>query len=289
MTFQMLNYLVALEKYRHFNRAAKACRVGQPTLSEQIRKLEAELGGPLLERTSRKVVFTQEGVRLVRQAQKILYELRRLHDLVERQRDPLSGLLHLGIVRSCAPYLLPHVIPPLRRRFPDLHLRFYEGNRHSLLPQLESGKLDALVLACQPEDAPVAIPLFDEPLLLALNYRHPWAGRHTVTPDMLSELDDLTLAEDDELPPAFSAVRQKAQIHGRLSANLELLRSQLASCTGAGLFPRLAATPMTGVCYIPFQPALTRTLFMIWRGDMRDLRYRCVASTIHATMRRLLV
>ena len=111
MNIRDLEYLVALAEHRHFRRAADSCHVSQPTLSGQIRKLEDELGVMLLERTSRKVLFTQAGMLLVDQARTVLREVKVLKEMASQQGETMSGPLHIGLIPTVGPYLLPHIIP----------------------------------------------------------------------------------------------------------------------------------------------------------------------------------
>lgn len=110
MNIRDLEYTVALAEHRHFRRAADSCHVGQPTLSGQIRKLEDELGVMLLERTSRKVLFTQAGLLLVDQARTVLREVKVLKEMASQQGETMSGPLHIGLIPTVGPYLLPHII-----------------------------------------------------------------------------------------------------------------------------------------------------------------------------------
>ena len=105
-------------QHRHFRRAADSCHVSQPTLSGQIRKLEDELGVMLLERTSRKVLFTQAGMLLVDQARTVLREVKVLKEMASQQGETMSGPLHIGLIPTVGPYLLPHIIPMLHQTFP---------------------------------------------------------------------------------------------------------------------------------------------------------------------------
>ena len=146
MNIRDLEYLVALAEHRHFRRAADSCHVSQPTLSGQIRKLEDELGVMLLERTSRKVLFTQAGLLLVDQARTVLREVKVLKEMASQQGETMSGPLHIGLIPTIGPYLLPLIIPMLHQTFPKLEMYLHEAQTHQLLAQLDSGKLDALAV-----------------------------------------------------------------------------------------------------------------------------------------------
>jgi LysR family hydrogen peroxide-inducible transcriptional activator len=119
MNLRDLEYLVALEEEKHFRKAAERCFVSQPTLSGQLRKLEDELGVILIERTSRKVLFTPAGDAMARQARKVLKEARELKSIGQHFAEPMSGEIHIGFIPTVGPYLLPHIIQDLREHFPS--------------------------------------------------------------------------------------------------------------------------------------------------------------------------
>ena len=177
----MILNTVSLAEHRHFRRAADACHVSQPTLSGQIRKLEDELGVMLLERTSRKVLFTQAGLLLVDQARTVLREVKVLKEMASQQGEAMSGPLHIGLIPTVGPYLLPHIIPMLHQSFPKLEMYLHEAQTQQLLNQLDSGKLDCAILALVKEsEAFIEVPLFDEPMKLAVWQDHPWKDRDRV-------------------------------------------------------------------------------------------------------------
>ncbi len=181
MNIRDLEYLVSLAEHRHFRRAADACHVSQPTLSGQIRKLEDELGVMLLERTSRKVLFTQAGLLLVDQARTVLREVKVLKEMASQQGEAMSGPLHIGLIPTTGPYLLPQIIPMLHQTFPKLEMYLHEAQTQQLLAQLDSGKLDCAILALVKEsEAFIEVPLFDEPMKLAVYEDHPWRERDRV-------------------------------------------------------------------------------------------------------------
>lgn len=126
MNLRDLKYLVALADHKHFGRAATACFVSQPTLSTQIKKLEDELGVPLVERAPRKVMLTPAGREAAMRARSIVAEVEQMKEAARRSQDPEAGTVRLGIFPTLAPYLLPHVVPRIRERFPRLELLLIE-------------------------------------------------------------------------------------------------------------------------------------------------------------------
>src|SRR6478735_2786297 len=125
-TLRQLRYLVAVVDRCHFGQAAAACNVSQSTLSASIQELEELLGAPLLERTKRSVVPTALGRSVAERARSLLEGAENLMDLAQASRDPLSGPLHLGVIPTIGPFLLPRTLPKLRESFPKLQLYLRE-------------------------------------------------------------------------------------------------------------------------------------------------------------------
>jgi LysR family hydrogen peroxide-inducible transcriptional activator len=290
MNIRDLEYLVALAEHKHFRKAAEACFVSQPTLSGQIRKLEDELGISLLERTSRRVLFTDAGLRLVAQAQKVLLEVKVLTELASQQGDSMAGPLHIGFIPTVGPYLLPLIIPALRHLFPQLELFLHEAQTQQLVQKLEEGQLDCIILAAVKESEPfIELPLFDEPMVLAVPETHRWAERMTISlgdlnGETLLMLGDGHCLRDQAMGFCFAA---GANEDGRFKAtSLETLRNMVAAGSGITLLPKLA-TPKEercrdGVCYIPVEkPVPTRLITLAYRpGSPLRARYEKIAVAI---------
>src|SRR5574337_453601 len=181
MNLRDLQYLVALAEHRHFGRAAEACFVSQPTLSTQIKKLEEELGVPLVERTPRKVLMTEVGRDIAIRARDVLGGVEQIRAVARRTLDPESGTVRLGIFPTLGPYLLPHIVPQIRERFPRLVLLLVEEKTEVLLRLLREGKLDAAVLALPVHDDQLHTEfLFEEPFVLAAPLDHPLARQKSL-------------------------------------------------------------------------------------------------------------
>src|SRR5688572_9629546 len=174
MNLRDLKYLVSLADHKHFGRAAAACFVSQPTLSTQIKKLEDELGVPLVERAPRKVMLTPAGREAASRARGIVAEVEQMKEAARRSQDPEAGTVRLGIFPTLGPYLLPHVIPSIRERFPQLELLLIEEKSDVLLERLRDGRLDAALLALPLHDDQLHSEfLFEEPFVLAVPQHHP--------------------------------------------------------------------------------------------------------------------
>ena len=274
MNLRDLRYLVALADLRHFGRAADACFVSQPTLSTQIRKLEEELGVVLIERAPRKVMLTAAGQDAVQRARRIVAEVDELKEAARRSRDPASGALRLGVFPTLGPYLLPHVVPQLRERFPQLELLLLEEKSDVLLARLREGKLDAALLALPLHDDQLhAELLFEEPFLLAAPEQHPLAGAHALHIDALGDetlllLEDGHCLRDQALDVCrLSGAQEKT---GFRATSLETLRQMVAAGVGVTLLPALSVhdpiVQPAGIRLVRFaDPAPSRRIALVWR------------------------
>ena len=296
MNIRDLEYLVALAEHKHFRRAADACHVSQPTLSGQIRKLEDELGIILLERTSRKVRFTQSGLLLVDQAKTVLREVKLLKEMASNQGKEMTGPLHVGVIPTIGPYLMPHIVPALQNAFPDLELFLYEAQTHQLLEQLETGRLDCAIVASVRETEPfIEVPLFKERMLLAVAENHPWAKEQTIPMSMLKDhemlmLDDGHCLRNQALGYCFTA-GAKENSHFQ-ATSLETLRNMVAANAGMTLMPELAVLSegeRGGVKYLPCQPEPSRDVILVYRpGSPLRARYERIAEAIANSVKSIL-
>lgn len=266
-----LKYLVAVAEQRHFGKAAEACFVSQPTLSTQIKKLEEELGVTLIERTNRQVMLTPVGARIVDKARRVLREVSELTDLAEEYRDPYGGDFHLGIIPTVAPYLLPKILGPIRKAFPNLRIRLTEGQTAVISELLRNGELDAVILALPlDEENVVAVPLYREPFYFAASRDHPKAGKKTVS---LDDLDDeqVLLLEDGHClrDQALEVCKSHNAVENTnfRATSIETLRQMVAAGEGITLMPELAIPQRAGaVRYVPFKARVPhRDIGICWR------------------------
>ena len=274
MNIRDLRYLIAVADHRHFGRAAAASFVSQPTLSTQIRKLEDELGVALIERAPRKVMLTPIGVEIVERARRVVGEVEQMKEAARRSQKPEAGVVRLGIFPTLGPYLLPHVIPSIRERFPDLQLLLVEEKSDELLARLRDGRLDAAILALPVQDDQLHHDyLFEEPFLLAVPERHPLAKREALRVDDLAHEDLLLLEDGHCLRRQTLDVCQLAGAHEKTefrATSLETLRQMVAANVGITLLPTLAVQPPvahpSNIRLLPFsdvQPS--REIAMFWR------------------------
>ena len=167
-TIKQLQYLVALRQHGHFGKAAEACFVTQSTLSAGLRELENLLGIVLVERTRRVVRFTPLGQKISEKALRVLRESEELTDMARAEGKPLHGELRMGVIPTIAPFLLPAMLPRLRKQWPHLKLFLREEPSQAACDALHRGQLDCVLLAipfaCGDVDK---APLFDDRLFIA--------------------------------------------------------------------------------------------------------------------------
>lgn len=147
MTLQQLEYILAVNQFRHFAKAAEYCRVTQPTLSAMIQKLEEELDTRIFDRSQQPVCPTPVGIHIIEQAQNILVQANRIKNIIEEEKHSLTGIFKLGILPTVAPYLLPRFFPQLMKKYPDLDIRVVEMKTNDIKKALQTGEIDAGIVA----------------------------------------------------------------------------------------------------------------------------------------------
>jgi LysR family hydrogen peroxide-inducible transcriptional activator len=167
-TLKQLQYLVTLQDTGHFGKAAESCFVSQSTLSASLRELESLIGVTLVERNRRVVGFTPLGTRIADKARRVLREAEELADMARAAGQPLTGDLRMGVIPTIAPFLLPTMLPVVRREWPKLKLYLREETSQSACDALQRGQLDCVLLALPYACGDVAsAALFDDPLFVA--------------------------------------------------------------------------------------------------------------------------
>jgi LysR family transcriptional regulator, hydrogen peroxide-inducible genes activator len=245
LSLRDLEYVVAVAEHGHFGRAAEACHVSQPALSAQIRKIEGLLELQLFERDNRSVRITPAGSAVATQARVVLEEAKKIAELAGSRKGPLEGRLRLGAIASVGPYLIPHLLRPLRRRYPSLELVLKEGLTETLVAELRAGALDAIIASPTfDEEGLRGIPLFFEPFVLAVPKELPLSSKSPLrTADLKAEemvlLEDGHCLKDQTL--RFCPAGRRGDSRRFHATSLETLRHMVASGIGYTLLPLLAA------------------------------------------------
>jgi LysR family hydrogen peroxide-inducible transcriptional activator len=297
MNLRDLKYFIALADTRHFGQAAARTFVSQPTLSGQLRKLEAELGAALFERTTKAVALTPLGEALLPHARRAVEEADALAQLAKTHRDPLVGPLRVGAIPTLAPYLVPLILAPLKRRYSRLKLVLSEEITAKLLERLRRHELDAVLIATPVEDADLrARALFEEPFWLALPRRHPLVNKDPITRRDLESLDMLLLSEGHCLAQQTMEIcrladrRDAGEQADLRAASLETLLQLVGARMGATLVPALALrgtrTTDAGVIARPLQvPDAFRRVSIVWRKSFpRTAAIEALAGVILASV-----
>ncbi len=179
-TLTQLEYIVAVDTYRHFGEAAQKCFVTQPTLSMQVKKVEEELGVIIFDRSKQPVIPTDIGDTIIAQARIVLREMQRVSELIGDFRNEVSGSLRMGIIPTLAPYLLPVFIGDFLRKYPKINLQVRELPTEDIVQALENDLLDLGILVTPLRQPSIReIPLFYEEIKLYIHPQHELAKNYT--------------------------------------------------------------------------------------------------------------
>ncbi|PPQ30437.1 hydrogen peroxide-inducible genes activator [Rhodopila globiformis] len=299
---QQLRYLIALAESRHFGRAAQACSVTQSTLSAGLLALERQLDTSILDRDAgRHVVFTPLGLELVERARTALSALEAVSEAVLAAREPMGGPLRMGVIPTIGPFLLPRLMPALRRAFPRLKLYLREDTTANLAARLNANRLDLLLLAvpCECPGAE-AMPVARDAFVVALPPDHRLAGEEQISPAALSTerlllLEDGHCLRDQALAVCgLLAGDGTGEQDGFAATSLHTLVQMVANGLGITLLPRLAVAAGivegTGLVLRPLAGAgAWRTLGLVWRQNApRASDYRALGAHLVDTCREAL-
>ena len=276
ITFRQLRALVAVADELHFRRAATRINVSQPALSGQIKELEERLGVQLLERSRSSVLMTPVGKDVVERARIILRDIDELVESAGHAQRKFVGTVRIGSLPTVGPYLLPPIIPAIHKRYPALKLYVRDGLQEPLVRELRAGQFDALIVPI-----PVAqgdfriVPLFQEPLEVAMADDHPLAGRKTMERGDLRGQDVLVLEPGHRLRDQIVQVceQSKATILADYEGtSLDAIRQMVAAGMGIAFLPSLyvrsEVRPGSGVVVRPIRKRPpSRTIGMVWRRN----------------------
>lgn len=288
-TVKQLRYFVTLVDTGHFGKAAKLCFVSQAAFSVAIQALETQLGAQLIDRTHRKVTVTELGQEVATQARLCLRDLEGLAELVGHRGKPLTGPLKLGLIPTIAPFLLPRVLPPLRRQYPELQLFLYEDTTERVYGRLMAGELDAILIALPFELRSVELmELFKDPFLLACR-----EGTRLVDPEHYRynrlQADTVLLLEDDhclrEHALAACKIHSLAKVRAFSANSLFTLIEMVNADLGITFLPRMAKDSAllanTKVRTYPLSEKSFRTIGLAWRqGSARAEEFRLLGEEI---------
>lgn len=270
---RQLEYFCALARAGSFTKAANDLGVAQPTLSEQIARLEKGLGGALFERLNRRIALTPLGLAILGKAQALLEDAAALPKYFERAQEGVRGSLRVGAIPTILPYFLTPLLKGFTERFPDVDLHVREGNTSELVSMVLEGLIDVAVLSLPVDGAGLVMKeLFREPLYLAVSKDHPLAGAGNAELRRVSSERLLILKDGHCLRDEALAVcdRARARFAGRFEADqfltiFELIRAGF----GVSIVPEMARSLSEGCRLINIEPRASRRV-----GYIRlELRY----------------
>ncbi len=278
MTLQDLRYVVALADHGHFGRAAAACEISQSTLSTQIKKLEKQLGVTLFERTTQSVSVTAIGAEIAVRARRVLAEAEAIVTAGRTISGPLAGAFSLGVIPTLGPYLLPWLVPALKKEYPELRLTVREDLTAGLLERLGSHRLDAALVALPiADDRLETLPLFDEPFWFAEPRGRKPAAPRLMTEDDLRGQRLLLLTEGHCLRDQALAICRTTggDAEGDFRAtSLETIVQMVATDLGSTLLPAMACGEgrTRAVRMRPLEAGIGRRIGLAWRRSYSRIR-----------------
>lgn len=272
-TLRQLQYAVAIAEERSFRRAAARCGVSQPGLSAQIADLEEALGVMLFERSQRRVLVTAAGEELVGRARRVLIEADEIERAARRVADPLSGTLHLGVIPTISPYLLPSATPALRAALPRLRIAWLEDKTAVLIAKLRQGEIDGALLALEADIGDVASEVIaTDAFAVVMPPDHPLAKKKGAVQESELRGQELMLLAEGHCfrDQALEACRASRVREGELRAtSLSTLVQMVAGGDGITLVPELALEAETRRADLAVRPlaapAAHRTIALVWR------------------------
>ena len=293
-TLKQLHYLVALKDHGHFGRAAEACFVTQSTLSAGIRELETLIGVTLVERTRRVVRFTPLGDRIADKARRVLREAEELGDMARAAGRPLSGEMRMSVIPTIAPFMLPRILPVLRRDYPDLKLYLREETTGVACEGLHNGRTDCVLLALPYACGEVAAePLFDDRLFVAFPDADLPEPPAAIAADAIDETRLLLLEDGHCLKDHALAACNRPELGAQammLGTSLHTIVQMVDNGLGVTMLPEMAVEAgildHTSVSARPLAAAhATRTIALVWRrASPRERDFKLLAEVLKAAV-----
>lgn len=251
MTFVQLEYIVAVDTWRHFATAAENCFVTQPTLSMQIQKLEEELDVKIFDRSKQPVVPTEAGIEIIEQARMIIAQKNNLLENIQHKKRTVTGELRIGIIPTLAPYLLPLFVQPFTKKYPEVRLVVHEMMTELIVTRLREGKIDAGILVTPLQEPGIKeLVLFYEELMVYVSrknkvYQKTYVLPQDIDPNKLWILEEghcfrsqiANLCELQKISKESSQFDYEA-------GSIETLRRMVEMNDGITIIPELATLDM---------------------------------------------
>ena len=289
-TLKQLQYLVALKDAGHFGRAAEACFVTQSTLSAGLRELETLIGVTLVERTRRVVRFTPLGDRIADKARRVLREAEELGDIARAAGRPLSGEMRMSVIPTIAPFMLPHILPRLRRDYPDLKLFLREEPSGAACEGLHNGRTDCVLLALPFACGDVASQaLFDDRLFVAYQPQDMPSDPPTIPAALIDETRLLLLEDGHCLKDHALSACNRPELRAEatmLGTSLHTIVQMVDNGLGMTMLPEMALKAgildHTGIIARPLDAEnAVRRIALVWRrASPREKDFQLLAEAL---------
>lgn len=247
MTITQLEYILAVDKYRHFGRAARSCNVTQPTLSMQLQKAEEELGIILFDRSKNPILPTDEGGQIIAQARLVLREYKKIFSIIDANKAEVRGEFRLGVIPTLAPYVIPLFAGSFVEKYPDVILTIEEFKTEDIIELLDRDEIDAglLVTPIKGENF-IERVLFHEPFSIFASKDHHLLKKNKIKDKDLNTSDVWLLNEGHCFRQQVLNLCKLSRESGHRinlkfeSGNLETLKNMVLNSSGYTLLPQLA-------------------------------------------------
>lgn len=248
MSIQQLEYVLAIDKYRHFSKAANACFVTQPTLSMQVQKLEEELGITIFDRSKNPIIPTLEGEAVIRQAKIVLKENKKLQDVIKECKANICGNFKLGVIPTLSPYIIPLFANNFAKKYPQINLIIEECKTEDIIKLLDEDELDAGLLVTPLHiESIIERVLYYEPFYLFVSEDNQLSKKELIHESEL-ELRDIWLLNKgncfrDQVLNICSEKKKELELEDNLkfeSGNFETLKNMVLTCSGYTILPYMA-------------------------------------------------
>lgn len=251
MTITQLEYVLAVDKFRHFGKAAKACNVTQPTLSMQLQKAEEELGVVLFDRSKNPILPTPEGERIIVQARSVIREYKKIFSIIDASKEEVSGDFRLGVIPTLTPYVVPLFAGAFVKKYPQVSLTIEEFKTEDIIELLNKDELDAgLLVTPLVGETFIERVLFHEPFSVFASKNHQLLKKTKIRDRDLDTSDVWLLNEGHcfrQQVLNICRIKDKG-IHDNLkfeSGNLETLKNMVTNSNGYTLLPQLAVNNLS--------------------------------------------
>ena len=289
-TLKQLQYLVALHEHGHFGRAAESCFVSQSTLSAGLRELESLLGVTLVERSRRVVRFTPLGNAVVEKAHRLLREAEELSELVQSAGQPLAGELRMSVIPTIAPFLLPRILPRLRKERPQLKLFLREETSADAIESLHHGRADCVLLALPFDTGEVDMAeISEDRLFVAFPENDEQAAPPTIQATDIDETRLLLLEDGHCLKDHALAACNRPELRAEatmLGTSLHTIVQMVDNGLGITMLPEMALNAgileNTGITALPLDAENAfRRIALVWRkASPREKDFQLLAKAL---------